>query len=254
MEWYLYLLAPLLGLVTGIINTMAGSGSLLTLPFFMFTGLPATIANGTNRVGIVGQSAMTVFVMRRNLRAQAPSPWVPVIPAVIGGILGAYTASIMPPDVLKGIIGFVLLLLLFPILTNSEKWLRHETPHEDYLRKPLLMVLMAVIGFYAGFIQAGSGIFMLTALVLVGGRPLKHANLLKNLITLCINIPALAVYLIQGQVSWPIGLLVLIGQTLGGWIAAKFIGNNPKANTVTRYLLIFMLVLSATKMIYDLFA
>ncbi len=253
MEWYFYILAPLLGLLTGIINTMAGSGSLLTLPFFMFSGLPSTVANGTNRVGILGQSSMTVYVMRQNLREKAPSPWIVLIPSVIGGILGAYVASVMPPDVLKGIIGFVLLLLIFPILSNSEKWLRPDSPHEDFLRKPLLVGLMAVIGFYAGFIQAGSGIFMLTALVLIGGRPLKHANLLKNLITLCINIPAFFVYLIQGQVSWPIGLLVLVGQTLGGWLAAKYIGNNPKANAVTRYLIIFMLVLSASKMIWDFF-
>lgn len=254
MEWYFYLLAPLLGLVTGIINTMAGSGSLLTLPFFMFSGLPATVANGTNRVGILGQSTVTIFVMRDKLRAQGPSPWLVVIPSVISGILGAYVASIMPPDVLKGIIGIVLLLLIVPILTNSEKWLRRDTPHDDYLRKPLLIFLMSIIGFYAGFIQAGSGIFMLTVLVLIGGRPLQHANFLKNLITLCINIPAFAVYLYQGQVSWAIGLMVLLGQSLGGWVAAKFIGNNSKANIWTRYLLIFMLVLSASKMIWDYFS
>ena len=251
MEWYIYVLAPLLGLLTGIINTMAGSGSLLTLPFFMFTGLPATVANGTNRIGIIGQSAMTVGVMRRSLRDNAPSPWPIVVPSVIGGIAGACIASITPPDVLKGIIGIILLLLIIPILTNSEKWLRSETPHADYLRKPLLMVLMVFIGFYAGFIQAGSGIFMLTVLVLIGGRPLKHANLLKNLVTLCINSFAFVIYWLQGQVSWPIGLLVLSGQALGGWVAAKYIGKNEKANAVTRYMLIFMLLLSAAKMIYD---
>ncbi len=251
MEWYIYALAPLLGLVTGIINTLAGSGSLLTLPFFLFTGLPATIANGTNRVGILGQTVMSTTGMRKQFQEKNPSPWIIVVPAVLSGIAGAWFASTRDPEVLKGIMGGFLILMVIPILTNTEKWLRAESTHEDFQRKPLLIFLFTLIGFYCGFIQMGAGIFMITALVLVGGRPLKHANMLKNLINLGINLPAFAIFVWQGQVSWPIGLAVMSGQALGGWIAAKFIENNAKANAFTRYLLIFVLIASAAKMIYD---
>jgi uncharacterized membrane protein YfcA len=239
--------------VTGVINTIAGSGTLLTLPFFLFAGLPTHIANGTNRVGILGQSAASVWVMRKGIFAQSPSPWFVLLPTVPAGVAGAYVASILPNEVLSGVTGLFLLLLIYPILGNSATWLRQNAESPDYQRKGLLIPLLAVIGFYAGFIQMGSGIFLLTVLVLVGRRPLAHANMLKNLIAFCINLPVLFVYLLQGQVHWEMGLLVLVGQGIGGGIAAKYIENNPKANKITRYLLIGMLLLSAAKLFYDFF-
>jgi uncharacterized protein len=252
MEWYFYVLAPILGLVTGVINTLAGSGSLLTLPFFIFAGLPATVANGTNRLGILGQSVMSTTGLRKQFQEKNPSPWILAIPAILSGMGGAWFASTRDPEVLKGIMGGVMLLMVVPVLTNTSKWLREQGEHDDYLRKPLLIFLFVVIGFYCGFIQVGSGIFMLTALVLVGGRPLRHANMLKNLINLGINVPAFIIYIIQGQIAWPIGLAMMAGQGLGGWLAAKFIESSPKANAWTRYLLIFTLLLSAGKMLWDI--
>ena len=251
MDWIIFVLAPILGFLTGIINTISGSGSLLTLPFFIFAGLPATVANGTNRLGILGQSSISTVVLRKQFSQHSPSPWVVIVPAVIASGFGAYTASLTDPDVLKGITGLLLILLIGPVMSNSQKWLRPANESGDYKRKPLLVFLFVLIGFYGGFIQAGAGIFMLAALVLIGGCSLKHANLLKNLTTLCFNIPAFAIFLWQGQVSWLIGLTMMSGQIVGAWIAAKFISDNPQANIWTRYLLIIMLLVSAAKLIWD---
>jgi len=105
-----------------------------------------------------------------------------------------------------------------------------------------------LIGAYGGFLQAGVGIMLLSGMVLLAGFTIRRANGLKNLIVLCFSIPALAVFLINDQVNWELGLLLGSGQMLGGWVAARFAMENEATAVWVRRLLILMIILSAVEL------
>ncbi|MBM3421054.1 MAG: sulfite exporter TauE/SafE family protein, partial [Bacteroidetes bacterium] len=93
MEWYIYLILVLAGIIAGFVNTLAGSGSLLTLPLLMFIGLPPTVANATNRIGVLVQSAVSSASFRHQKTFRfRESVWF-VVPSVLGSILGAGIAA-----------------------------------------------------------------------------------------------------------------------------------------------------------------
>lgn len=209
---------PVAGLLAGFINTLAGSGSLLTLPVLIFLGLPANVANGTNRVGVVLQNVVAVATFRRH-GALAAGAWRLVAPAVVGSVLGAALAVDLNEALLRRIIGVLMLLLVAVMLVKPERWL--ETPAAPARARPWLEIpLFFAIGVYGGFIQAGVGIFLLAGLVLGAGLDLVRANAVKNLIVLVLSAAALVVFVANDQVAWSLGLLLALGQAAGAWLAA----------------------------------
>ena len=238
-----------IGIVTGFINTLAGSGSLITLPFLIFLGLPASIANGTNRVGILFQTALASFLLHRKTKMPMRGTGVLIVPAVAGAITGAMFAIGITDREMQNVIGIIMVLMLIPLLFNSKKWLAtHRTDSKK--RNPwALAFVFLVIGFYGGFIQAGTGVFLISALVLIANYTVTDANLLKNLIVACYGLPALIVFIINDQVHWPFGLLLMSGQVTGAWIAAKFAADSKYAPAIIRGLLILMLIAGAIKML-----
>lgn len=255
LAWYQYLLLFIGGLVAGVINTLAGNGSAITLFLLMSFGLPANIANGTNRIGILFQSiiATRAFAKSERFKPLIKESWWIIALAVPGGIAGALFASIIDKDSLKTIIGALMVLMFFIILIKPKRWLR-ETDYNENRKTLLNFILFVAIGFYAGFIQMGMGLFFLAIMVLGAKYSLVDANILKIVITLLVTIPALAIYIYQGQVSWQHGLALAVGQSLGAWFAANFAINHPKANIWIHRLLIIMVLVAVIKLlgIYEL--
>jgi hypothetical protein len=248
MDDYIYILAILGGFLAGVINTLAGSGSLITLPILIFLGLPANVANGTNRLGVVLQTIVSVFTLykRGNLELKG-SNWL-IVPAILGAIPGAYIAVDLSDHVLKNIIGAVMIIMLIPLIMNADKWLRESSEEGGRHKRWHVIATFVLIGAYGGFLQAGVGIMLLSGMVLLAGFTIRRANGLKNLIVLCFSIPALAVFLINDQVNWELGLLLGSGQMLGGWVAARFAMENEATAVWVRRLLILMIILSAVEL------
>ena len=213
--------APLIGVLAGFINTLAGSGSLLTLPLLILLGLPANIANGTNRVGVLLQTIVAVATFRRRGALPLEGSWKLIVPAVVGGILGAEFAVDLDEALLRQTIGVLMLVLLGVMLLKPERWIAaHAMP-----REPRLLVevpLFFAIGVYGGFIQVSVGLFLLAGLVLGAGYNLVGANALKNFIVLVVTAAALIVFVVNDQVQWTLGLLLGAGQAVGAWVAARF--------------------------------
>lgn len=252
MEWYYYVIAVVVGILVGFVNTLAGSGTLLINPFFIFIGLPADVANGTNRLGILAQTLVGSLELRRQSKVSLAGSELFIIPSVIGSIGGAILAANLDPKFLEGVIAVVMLIMIYPIVRPNPQWTRTENSNEGFQRKPLLILIFTLLGFYGGFIQAGAGIFILSTLVLLAHRTLAYSNILKNLITLFFTIPALAIYIYYDQVNWEIGTIVMVAQSTGAWFAARFLSRNPRANQVVRYLLIAMLAIGGTVMLWRL--
>ncbi len=210
---------PIAGLLAGFINTLAGSGSLLTLPVLIFLGLPANVANGTNRVGVLLQNVVAVATFRRH-GALAAGAWRLAAPSVVGSVLGAALAVDLDETLLRRIIGALMLVLVAVMLVKPERWLA-ASPGPQRARPWLEMPLFFAIGAYGGFIQAGVGIFLLAGLVLGAGFDLVRANAVKNLIVLVLSAAALIVFVANDQVAWSLGLLLALGQAVGAWLAAR---------------------------------
>jgi uncharacterized membrane protein YfcA len=212
---------PVTGFAAGFINTLAGSGSLLTLPILILLGLPANIANGTNRVGVLMQNVVAVATFRQRGALPLAGSWKLIVPSVVGSVIGATLAVDLDEQLLRQTIGVLMLVLIVLMLLKPERWIaEHAAP-----RNPRLLVevpLFFVIGVYGGFIQISVGLFLLAGLVLGAGHNIVGANAMKNLIVLVFTAAALVVFVINDQIDWTLGVLLGSGQAVGAWVAARF--------------------------------
>jgi uncharacterized membrane protein YfcA len=199
MEWYKILLLIGAGIAAGFINTLAGSGSLLTLPLFMAFGLSAPVANGTNRIGILFQTITSVLSFKKQILIDFPSILKIAIPSVIGSVLGAQIAVDIDEDAMKNTIGVLLLLMFFLILFKPSNWINSR---EGVPPLPLWiqMIIFFFVGMYGGFIQAGIGFFLLAALVMASGFDLIKANAVKVLMVFLYTPFSLVIFILNHQV------------------------------------------------------
>lgn len=248
MEPEIFALAILIGIVTGFINTLAGSGSLITLPFLIFLGLPATVANGTNRVSLLVQTFIGGVTLRRQTAMSLKGTAWYLIPSIAGAVVGAMLAAQLQPSVMKTVIGIVMAVMLIPLFLSPKRWLREHSGTTDPKYRWPLVAIFFLIGLYGGFIQAGVGVFLLSALVLLANFSLPHANVIKNFVVFGYTIPVLVIFAWNNQVDWFFGGIMALGQATGAFIAGRFAGKSKRAAVWIHRLLIFMVVASGLKL------
>jgi len=227
MEWYVIPAIVAIGFIAGFMNTLAGGGSLLTLPMLIFLGVPANIANGINRIPLILQNTVGVASFKKQNVLPFKKAIRLTIPAIIGAIIGAQVAADLNEDILEKIIGFLLVFMFFIILYRPEKWLKEYVSNEEVSGKTtwIQVLIFTGIGFYGGFIQAGVGFFLLAALVLGAGIDLVRSNAIKLLIILVYNIFALAVFILNGLIKDPTfilyGLILAVGNMGGAYLGTR---------------------------------
>lgn len=213
-SWLLLLLG---GLVAGVINTLAGGGSLITVPLLVFFGLPATVANGTNRIGVLFQNLTAIWRFRRGgldgLRDAAPI----LAPVLVGSLTGAAVASRMSPDAFRQIFGVAMIGLLPLMLSKSPDRSRAEAPPRSAIANAAIFF---AIGLYGGAIQAGVGLFLMAALAR-SGLDLVRANAIKVVVIAALTVIAVPVFVLQDQVHWPFAAALVVGFALGGELGAR---------------------------------
>ncbi|MBN1240165.1 MAG: sulfite exporter TauE/SafE family protein [Gammaproteobacteria bacterium] len=244
----LLIAVPVVGFASGFINTLAGSGSLITLPMLIVLGLPANVANGTNRVGILVQSLVSVATFRRRGALDVGGSLESVALTTIGAAAGAALAVDLDEALLRRTIGVLMIVMLGVVLLRPGRWLAgHATGARSswWIRWPVFLA----IGVYGGFIQAGVGIFLLAGLVLGAGYNLVGANAVKNLIVLIFTVAALAVFVVNDQVRWGLGALLAVGSAAGAWLAAHLAVE--RGAPFVRWALIVILALSAVALLGD---
>lgn len=220
MEWYFYPLLLGAGFVAGYINTIAGSGSLLTLPALMLTGMPATVANGTNRLAILFQSISGSWGFYRKGKLPVRESLILSAPSVVGSLIGAALATSLTDQMLERIIGFLLLVMGLILFFNPKA--EHRIPFKRPLIKTSAEWLTYIaIGFYGGFIQAGVGFFLLGGLTLVSGKDLMTSNAIKSMIVGVYTLFALAIFVYNKQVSLLPGMVLAAGSIAGAWVSSQ---------------------------------
>ncbi|UCC79865.1 MAG: sulfite exporter TauE/SafE family protein [Candidatus Zixiibacteriota bacterium] len=221
MEWFFYPAVIAAGFAAGFINTLAGSGSLITLPLLIFLGLPANIANGTNRVAILLQNVVAVGSFRRQRVLDMRAGNMLALPAVVGAVIGAQIAVNLDEFIIRRTVGILMVVMFFVVLIKPRRWLEGKTGDEKGFSLILKIFAFFLIGVYGGFIQAGVGIFLLAGLVLGAGYDLVRANAVKLLIVLCFTFFALIIFMLNGQVQWKTGMVLALGNMAGAWIASR---------------------------------
>ncbi len=244
-QWYIYPLVIFIGFVAGFVNTLAGGGSLLTLPLLMFLGLPANIANGTNRIAILLQNIVGVRSFQKQKVLEYKHGLKLSIPAIIGSIIGASFAVELDENIMRKTIAVLLIIMFFLILYKPDRWIKGQSGEVKAKQNILQIIIFFFIGIYGGFIQAGVGFFLLAGLVLGGGFDLVRANALKMLIVLLITIFAIIIFIYNEQVNYQIGFILAIGNMMGAYIATKFAVN--LGAKYVRYFVLTVLALASIK-------
>lgn len=239
------------GVAAGFINTVAGGGSLLTLPALMLAGLPADVANGTNRVGILLQSgaAALAFDRDKQLVARGSTLWAFVWPTLLGAFLGATAASSIPRASLRPIL--LTTLVLMAVLIAAKPKLLAPGPSEAALHPadvPAARWWLLLTGAYGGFLQAGIGFMLLAVLSGVLRHRLAHANAIKVVIVAALTVVALAIFVIRGQVVWLPGLVCGAGAIGGSLLGVRFA--QKTSGKVLRLVVLVMVVAAATKLAF----
>lgn len=247
MAWYIYPAVIAAGFGCGFINTLAGSGSLISLPVLIFLGLPANVANGTNRVGILLQTSVALRSFGKQGMLDLRGGIMLAIPAVVGALIGAQIALNLDEQMMRRVIGGLMAVMLVLIIMRPRRWLKGHL--QTLGRRPRVreLVLFFFIGAYGGFIQAGVGIFLLAGLVLGVGYDLVRGNAVKVMIVLCFTIFAMVIFMINGKILWGLGLLLAVGNAGGGWLAAKLA--IERGAGLVRWILIAVVTVSAIKLL-----
>ncbi|MCV6631593.1 MAG: sulfite exporter TauE/SafE family protein [Flavobacteriaceae bacterium] len=247
-EWYHYLLLIGIGFVVGIINTISGGGSLLTLPILIFVGLDSATANGTNRIAIFVQSIFSLLGFRSKgaTNKYIPLGWKLAIVATLGAILGSTIAIDINDGLFKKVLAIVMIVIVVFMVFKPKKNLlllqeRISGKHQVYS-----IIAFFFIGVYGGFIQAGTGIFILLTLSTINQLSLINSNILKVMVMLVYTLFSLLVFWVNEKLHWEIGLTMAIGQAAGGWLMGRWSVN--KGDEVVKFFLITMVILMAIKL------
>ena len=235
----------ILGYIAGIINTIAGGGSNLTLPALLVMGMPADIANATNRVGIFLQAIWGA----KSFHGHGELPLNDVkgifIPLTIGGIIGALAASYAPVSYLKPVllttmISLSLIILIKPSIVMPEP----GTVPNKVKQTPSSWLMLFFSGLYGSFVQAGVGFVLIMALAGSLRYDLVKSNALKLLCTLGFTSIALIIFIIRDQVAWIPGLILASTMMLGAHHGVK-LAIKAKAETLKWFLFIMTVCGSA---------
>lgn len=219
-SWQVIAILIAAGLLVGIINTLAGNGTVITYTLFLLMGFDTYMANGTPRLGVVMQTFSSSLVFFRKKVLNLRKGLFISIPVVIGSLGGAQIAASLNERLLHFTIAGLMLVMLVFVLYKPSRWLKgKEGVHSEKISWKEIIIYF-LIGIYGGFIHIGVGILLLAALVMISGYDLLHANALKVFIVFAYSPFALAVFMLNDQVSYSVGLISSIGNLLGGIVAS----------------------------------
>lgn len=214
------------GVISGFVNTLAGGGSLLTLPALMLLGMPADVANATNRVGVLMQSVTGAKGFKDRDRLDTGAIVPVLLPTILGALGGALLASWLPVWLLKPVLLTAMVAIALLMVISPRTVIPPEGTEPRRLGdRPAAVAGLFLAGVYGGFVQAGVG-FMLIAVLASGLRyDLVRTNALKMAIIAVLSAVALAVFALRGQVWWVPGIVLAAGSVAGAMVSVRFAVN-----------------------------
>jgi len=246
--WQVALLI-VVGIAGGFVNVLAGGGSLLTVPVMIFLGLPGPVANGTNRIGILAQSIVSIVTFTRRgfseLKLSLSLSACAIPGAVAGALLGVHLDGVWFNRAVALIMIGVLLVMQF------DKGSVRQSADYQPTRRQLIYghVLMLGAGFWGGIIQLGVGFILMPILNRVMGLDLVRTNMHKVFIVATYTVVALLIFASQVELLWLVGFVLAAGNAIGGYLGAHF--SITKGERMIRLVLNLVLVAFIIKLLFD---
>jgi uncharacterized membrane protein YfcA len=219
-DWLQLAILVAAGTAAGFFNVVAGGGSLLTMPALILMGFPSAVANGTNRLAVLGQSITSILTFRMKGYSGLRIALMLSVPACAGAAAGTLVALAVSDELFHKLLSGIMLLATATLFVRrpSQAVEDRQAPRA----MPLQMALFAVIGFYGGFIQAGVGFLIMAALAGLGRLRLVRTNSIKVFVVGAYTLPSLALFILNDKVAWLPAIVLTGGHALGGWLGTLF--------------------------------
>lgn len=239
-----FIILAIAGAVAGFLNVMAGGGSALTIPIMIFMGYDATVANGSNRIAIQVEAITAVATFKQENHSDFPLSMKLALMTLPGGIIGAFYAVKIDDALFTKLLGVVMVLIIFSLMFSKSKVIEHAKNHK--WRNWLAWPVMSLVGFYGGFVQAGVGFVIMSALLHLYGMNLVKINMHKVFIVMVFTVPAVILFIATGNVDWFAAVALSLGMMVGTWAAVKMA--IKKGEKIVRVVLGVALLIIAVKL------
>ncbi len=215
------ILITLAGMAAGMINTVVGSGSLVTFPTLIALGYPPVLANVSNNIGLVPGALSGVIGYRRELRGQR-ARLIRLVPAsIVGGVTGSILLLELPNGVFRRVV--IVLIVIALVLVVAQPRLARGLARPGTGPAPItlpLVFLVGLAGVYGGYFGAAQGIILIALLGIFVADDLQRLNGVKNVLAMSVNLVASAVFIIATDVDWAVVGCIAGGSVVGGQLGA----------------------------------
>ena len=245
------IVCPLIGLA-GFVDAIAGGGGLISLPAYMLAGLPLPTALGSNQLSSSMGAALSTARFAKSGFIELKYAVPCALAALLGSAMGAKLAFFIPDRTFKLIMLFVLPLVALYVMKGKALMQENELEPFDTPHTMLIALLSALfIGMYDGFYGPGTGTFLLLMLTGAARMKLNNAAGITKVINLSSNIAALAVYMLNGSVLYPLALAAGVFSILGNYLGTKVF--TQKGSKGVKPIIIIVLAIFFIKVCYELF-
>ena len=237
------------GVAAGTINTVVGSGTLITFPTLLAFGYAPVVANVSNTIGLVPGSISGAFGYRRELSGQRQRATALGVCATLGGTLGAVLLLVLPASAFKAIVPFFIAVALILIITQKRltALLGDRRRHAGERVGAAALGGAFATGIYGGYFGAAQGILMLAILELTNDDELQRLNAVKVVTTGLTNLVAGVVFVIAAHVAWPAAGLIACGSIIGGVLGARY--GRRLSPTALRALIVIVGVIAIARLV-----
>ncbi|MBM7459608.1 sulfite exporter TauE/SafE family protein [Rhodococcus coprophilus] len=224
-------LVALAGLGAGAINSLVGSGTLITFPTLVAFGVPPVTATMSNAIGLVAGGVSGTWGYRRELRGQWPTLRWQIPASISGALIGSWLLLHLPETVFETVVPVLLILALVLVVLQPQiqKWVLRRTDGDpDGRIGPVRMILLVVgtfaVGIYGGYFTAAQGILLMGLFGALLTEHIQRQNAAKNLLSLLVNIVAATAYILVAfdRIDWTVVVLIAVGSLIGGYLGARF--------------------------------
>lgn len=262
-SWKMISVLVLTGILVGFVNTLAGMATALSYVLFMAMGMPINVANGTSRVGVLAQFAVSSALFKKHGYLDIKLGAKVGIPIAIGSVIGAQGAAVINPAIMEVAMGLMLPVMAFLLIYNQRKkgqlksknilsQLENEIENKSKQKIGILkFIAFVLIGVYGGFTHAGVGILILFGSFYLLGLDLIKSNGIKQFAVLIYTPLALVVFIWHGQINWPVALIYGVGNVTGAVIASQIAVK--WGTTIINYVIAIAVFLMSFWLIYKQF-